>query len=219
MIKVAKPDMGKIRLMLITDDKRSNNRPVEEVVKAAVAGGVRCVQFRPWKPSDAEYLEKARALRKITRAAGALLILNDRIDIASLCRADGVHLGAGDIPIRDARVLMGDTGVIGYSAHSLEEARKAEMQGADYVTFSPVFPTTSTSLPRPVTGPFTALETDCELSIPMFALGGVNHENIVELLDLGMNHAAVVSCITAAPDVEAAARSLCAIIENETLSS
>jgi thiamine-phosphate pyrophosphorylase len=207
--------MESVHLMLITDDKRSRGRAVEDIVRAAVAGGVRCIQYRPWQPSDAEFLQKVRVLREITRASHALLIINDRIDIAALGKADGVHLGAGDIPIHDARMLMGDTGIIGYSAHTQQEAEDAAMGGADYVTFSPVFPTTSTSLPRPVTGPFDALEVDCVLPVPLFALGGVNHENIIELLELGVEHAAVVSCITEADDVTDAARRLCDIIERE----
>lgn len=216
MIKMTRPDMQQVPLMLITDDKRSRNRSVLEVVSAALAGGVTCVQFRPWKPCDADFLEQAHALREITSKAGALLIINDRIDIASLCHADGVHLGAHDIPIADARRLLGDTGIIGYSSHSLEEAERAARAGADYVTFSPVFPTTSTSDPRPVADPFDAVEVDCAVHIPVFALGGISPGNIGELLDLGMEHFAVVSSITQADDVTAAARTLCDIIAVET---
>lgn len=216
MVKMTKPDMHKIPLMLITDDKRSMNRSVLDVVSAALAGGVTCVQFRPWKPCDADFLEQACALRAITKKAGALLIINDRIDIATLCHADGVHLGARDIPIPEARRLLGDTGVIGYSSHSLQEAERAARAGADYVTISPVFPTTSTSDPRPVTGAFGAVEVDCAVHIPVFALGGIGPDNVTQLLDLGMEHIAVISCITQSGDVTAAARTLCEIIAAET---
>ena len=214
MIKPVKPDIETRYVMLITDDKRSRDRDVVEVVQAALSGGVRCVQFRPWKPSDGEFLKKARKLRSVTRQAGALLIINDRIDIASLCQADGVHLGAGDIPIPDARRLLGDFGLIGYSAHSMDEAAKAAGDGADYVTLSPVFDTTSTSFPRTPIGPFEVLEADCAVHVPVFALGGIDHGNVSQLLDIGVERVAVVSCITRAEDVEAAARSLCALVQS-----
>lgn len=198
-----------INVYLITDDRRSGGRCVEDVVAAAVRGGVRMVQYRPNDVSDAQYLETARRLRDITAAAGALLLISDRADIAALCRADGVHIGANDIPIADARLLIGEDGVIGYSAHDPDEAKDAARRGADFVTYSPVFPTTSSSRPRPPLGTQAVIDLDVELPMPLFALGGIGHNNVEQLLEFGVRHVAVVSCITEAKDIERAARAMC----------
>ena len=205
--------MDHIRVYLITDDKRSRGRTVEEVVSAAVRRGVRCVQYRPWQPDDAQYLETAKRLRDITGEAGALLLINRRTDIAEESRSDGVHLGAGGMSISEARAELGDSAVIAYSAHSLEEAQAAAAAGADFVTLSPVFPTASSSRPRALLGPERIAEANSAIDIPMFALGGVDHSNAGQLLAVGVRRVAVVSCITQAPDVDAAARDLCRIMQ------
>ena len=200
-----------INVYLITDDRRSGGRCVEDVVAAVVRGGVRMVQYRPRDVSDAQFLAAARRLREITTAAGALLLISDRADIAALCRADGIHIGAHDIPIKDARLLLGDDGIIGYSAHDPDEAKDAARRGANFITYSPVFPTTSSSKPRPALGPQAVIDLDVELPMPLFALGGIDHNNVEQLLELGVSHVAVVSCITEAKDIERAARGMCMI--------
>ena len=141
-----------VSLYLITDDKRSAGRPVEEIVEEAVAGGVRLVQYRPWMISDIDYVTKAMALRRITRKAGCILLLNARPNVALQVGADGVHVGHASMAIPAARRRLIDVGIIGYSAHSPEEAKKAEEDGADFITYSPIFETTSSSKPRPTLG-------------------------------------------------------------------
>lgn len=204
-------------LYLITDDRRSAGRPVEEVVAAAVRGGVRMVQYRPVRLPDAEFSEKARALRRITAAAGCRLLINGRIDIALLAGADGVHLGKlgkGDIPVAEARALLGPDRIIGYSAHEPEEAAEVQAAGADFITYSPIFPTTSDSRPRPAVGVERLREIveTLGLRIPVFPLGGIDLGRIGQLVSAGFRRAAVVTAITEAPDMEAAARRLIAAL-------
>lgn len=200
-----------VKVYLITDGRRSRGRGVEEVVSEALAGGVRCVQYRPSQCDDRAFLETARRLREITNAAGSLLIINDRVDVATLSMADGVHLGANDIPIEDARRLLGDGCIVGYSAHGPEEALAAAAQGASYITYSPVFATTSFSAPRPPIGLEGFSRLTVQVPMPVFALGGISEANASELLDEGIENIAVVTAITEADDMRAAAARICAL--------
>jgi thiamine-phosphate pyrophosphorylase len=205
-----KVKLDEIRLYLITDDRRSGGRPVEEVVSAAVMGGVRLAQYRPDMLPDEEFLSNARALRRIAARAGCALLINDRADIALLSGADGVHLGRGDISIPDARELLGPGRIIGYSAHEPDEAAAAQAAGADFITYSPIFPTTSNSKPRePVgIGKLREMMEKMKIRIPVFPLGGIGLEQAGLLVAAGIRRAAVVAAISGAPDMEQAARSL-----------
>jgi len=197
-----------ISLYLITDDLRSRERPVEEVVKAALAGGVKMIQYRPWRIADDDYTLMGMRLRGLTREAGCFLFLNARPKIALMAGADGVHVSKKSVSVPAARRRMFDTAIVGFSAHSLEEALEAEEQGADFITFSPVFPTTSSSDPRPATGIDPLLEVIEKLSIPVFPLGGIGIEQVKELKAAGVKRAAVVSAITESEDIEKATREL-----------
>jgi len=201
-----------IKLYLITDDGRSRGRDVEEVVEAAVAGGVKMVQYRPLGLSDVDFALKAARLRRITRKAGVFFLINGRPDIALQVGADGVHIGKKSMDIPAARRRLIDSGIVGFSAHSLEEAMKAQEDGADFVTFSPVFPTYSSSDPRPVVGVDALKDLSGKLSIPVFPLGGIGLENIEQIGAAGLRRAAVVSAITEAADIKKAAEDLLAAI-------
>ncbi len=197
---------------MITDDRRCGGRDVEQIAVEAVRGGVRMIQYRPDRRivRDGEYLERARGLKKIISNVGGLLLVNDRPDIAVLSGADGVHLGAGDIPVKEAREFLGPGKIIGYSAHERDEARDAIGQGADFVTFSPVFPTTSDSNPRSPIGSESVAELIkmVDKEHPVFALGGVDHSKIEHLKSIGVTHFAVVSAITEALNIAESARQL-----------
>jgi thiamine-phosphate pyrophosphorylase len=173
------------------------------------------IQYRPDAVSDAAFLEKAKALREITRPVGCLLLINDRADIALLADADGVHLGKGDVPVAEARRLLGQGRIVGYSAHEPDEAARAEESGADFITYSPIFPTTSHSLPRDVVGveKLNEVVEKQRLRIPVFPLGGIGLAQIKMLRSAGIRRAAVVTAITEAEDMAAAAAGLIAELQ------
>jgi len=205
--------MQNIYLYLITDDLRSRGRSVVEVVSGAVRGGAQCVQYRPQKISDEEFLRNAKELRKVTVEAGVRLIINTRIDIATLAEADGVHLSAEGSPIKEARKLVGSEKIIGFSAHNLTEALNAQNEGANYITLSPLFTTTSASRPRPALGIEQWKEIASQVSVPIFALGGINEDNLKEVLSAGIKRVAVVSAITEADDITAAAKTIAKVLK------
>jgi thiamine-phosphate pyrophosphorylase len=203
-------------LYFITDDRRSMGRSAEETLAAAVAGGVKLAQYRPAGVSDAEFLRAAREMAAVAASAGCALLLNDRADIALASGAAGVHLGRNDIPISDARRILGPLAIIGYSAHDPEEAAAAQRASADFITYSPIFPTTSHSLPRPAVGArgLRDIIDSARLTIPVFALGGVGLEQINELKAAGIRRAAVVTAITEQPDMTLAASRLIAALDD-----
>ena len=190
------------RLYLIADTTGAS-WPLREAVAAAVRAGVRLVQLREKELVDQDYLALARDIRAITATYGARLLINSRVQIAAAVHADGVHLPR-NAPIDEARSAMGPRALIGVSAHSAEELRRAEAEGADFVTLSPVFPTASKPWAKDVLGldRFAALAKTTIL--PVFALGGIQRENAQDCLQAGAYGIAVVSSILGAPDVVAA---------------
>ncbi len=204
----AAPD---VRLYLVTDDALSRG-PVEEVVAAAVAGGVTLVQLRIKDAESRRYYERAMALRKRLEPLGVPLIVNDRLDIALAARAAGAHLGQGDLPCAEARRIAGPDFILGVSVGSPEEARRAERDGATYVAASPVFATpTKTDAPPPV-GLAGVAAIRSATRLPLVAIGGLHAGNAAEVLRAGADGVAVVSAIMAASDPAAAARALRAAI-------
>ena len=201
-------------LYLISDRGQTGGRPLIEVMGKALSGGVRAVQLREKDLPPRQMFEFAVQLRQVTREAGARLLINDRVDIALAVDADGVHLGVASMPVREARRLLGDSSLIGYSAHSLAEAVQAQADGADFITFGPVYHTPSKAAYGAPLG-VTALQEVCRtLSIPVFALGGVKVTSIPELLAAGVSGVALISAIMAAPDPQLAAASILQTIED-----
>jgi thiamine-phosphate pyrophosphorylase len=183
-----------------------------EAVEAALAGGVDCVQLRDKDLPGGALYNLARDLRTVTARVGVPLLVNDRIDVALAVRAHGVQLGAGSIPVGEARRLLPPGALIGYSAHSAAEAEGAALAGADFILFAPVFPTASKT--AAAAGP-EALWRLCAVSpIPVYALGGITAERLRGLMNpppeagRAPAGAAVISAILAAEDVTAAARTL-----------
>lgn len=182
-------------------------RPPLDVLDAVLAAGVTLVQCREKRLDDGQYYELAKAFRERTGAAGALLILDDRIDIALAAGADGVHLGQLDVPVAAARALSADL-IIGASTHTLDQALAAEGAGASYVNIGPIFATkTKTRTAKPL-GPEAISEIVPKLRIPFSCMGGIKPENIGEVIARGARHPAVVTAVTAAGDPCAAAQTL-----------
>lgn len=201
------------RLYLITDSHQTSDRPLTEVVRLALLGGVRSVQMREKGLSGADQYRLALELRGITREFGARLIINDRPDIALAVAADGVHLGINSLPVAAVRRMAGADMLIGYSAHESSEARLAESAGADFITFGPVYSTPSKAACGEPCGAGKMAEISADLNIPVFALGGIRQEHVPELLHAGVAGIAVISAIIAADDPRGAAASMLKKIE------
>jgi thiamine-phosphate pyrophosphorylase len=195
-------------LYLVTDRGLSRGRPTAEIVRAAVAGGVTCVQLREKRCSTREFIAEALALRSFLKSHGVPLVINDRVDIALAVGADGVHLGQSDMPLSMARSILGESKIIGISAESLRDATTAENAGADYLGLSPIFATptkTDAAAPLGLEG-LRAIRR--EVKLPLVAIGGLNAGNAAAVIAGGADGLAVVSAIVAAADPEFAAREL-----------
>ncbi|MBI4644734.1 MAG: thiamine phosphate synthase [Deltaproteobacteria bacterium] len=185
-------------------------RPVPEVLQKTLAAGVKIVQMREKEMSGRGLYEMAKEFRRLTEAAGALLIIDDRLDIALAAAADGVHLGQEDLPIEVARRLAPEL-IVGASTHSLEEALAAQDAGASYVNIGPIFATQTKPTMTPL-GPETIDRIAPRLQIPWTTMGGINLANISQVVAHGARHPAVMSAVTAAADPQAAASALRQII-------
>ena len=188
------------RLYLITDRKL-----VPDIIGAcgmALDGGVRAIQLREKDLPVRELLELAGKLRLLTEKYGAMLFINDRVDAALASGADGVHLGVDGIPPGAVRKIAGEKLMIGASTHSMEEARRAERSGADFITMGPIYETPSKIKYGPPLGLRIIAEAARELSIPVFALGGIKKENMAEALGAGAYGIALISAILGAGDIK-----------------
>ncbi len=189
-------------------------RSALEVLDMTLAAGVRLVQLREKDLDGGTLYRRALEFRRRTRDAGALLIVNDRVDIALAAGADGVHLGQEDFPVDAARRIAPEL-IVGASTHSLEEALAAQDAGASYVNIGPIFPTrTKTGATGPL-GPEALEQIAPRLRIPWTTMGGINHANIGQVVSRGARHPAVVTAVTAAPDPTAAALELRRIIREK----
>lgn len=203
------------RILLITDRRQARAGGLEATVEAALAGGVRAVMLREKDLPGREMFRLAGRLRLLTRRFRARLLINDRADVAQAAGADGVHLGVRSIPPRAARRLLGPDAIVGCSTHRLEELRSAVSEGADYVTFGPVYATPSKASFGPPAGT-GALQRACrESPVPVFALGGVGAEQVGETFRSGAFGIALISGVMAAPDPKAAAGELVRRVREE----
>ncbi len=176
-----------------------------EVAEQAVRGGAGCIQWRDKSSPDGAFLEAAERLRELTRRSGTLFVVNDRLDIALACGADGVHLGHEDMPVGRARALVESRLLIGRSTHTIEEARRAQEEGVDYLGVGPVFVTPTKPDYRAV-GLDLVRRAAAGIRIPWFAIGGIDLKNLPLVLSAGATRVAVVRAVAAASDPEAAAR-------------
>lgn len=192
------------KLYLITDRTQTAGRELPAVIAEALTGGVRSVQLREKDLSARQQLELAVQLRTLTREHNARLLINERIDIALAVGADGVQVGAGSLPVTEVRRLLGPELLIGYSAHTLGEALQAERDGADFVTFGPVYRTPSKLKYGEPVGIAQLAEVVSSLGIPVFALGGVKEASIPAVMATGCHGVALISAIISDPDPKTA---------------
>ena len=200
-----------IDLYPVTDQAQSNGRTNDEVLAGIIAGGARIVQLREKQLDKRAFYEMACRFREATDRNGVLLIINDHLDIALACGADGVHLGQDDLPLSVAKKLAPEL-IIGVSTHDLDEALAAQDGGADYVNIGPIFPTGTKKVATPPRSPAAIREVAPHLTVPFTVMGGINKSNIGQVLDAGAKRIAVVTAVTRAPDIAAAVRELRGII-------
>lgn len=177
----------------------------EQVIAELARGGAKIAQLRDKNLSARDYYDLAVLYRIETRRYGMALIINDRLDIALAVEADGVHLGADDLPVRAAREVLGPGAIIGGSSHSAQEALMVQDEGATYVNIGPLFPTPTKPGAKPV-GLVAVKEVAAVLSIPFTVMGGVTLENLDGVLNAGAKIIGVVSAIFGSGDIEAATR-------------
>lgn len=199
-----------MRLYVITGSQfLSPGVSLASAVEAALRGGADAVQMREKELSGRRLVELGRELKRVCQAYGAPFIVNDRVDVAMLCEADGVHVGQDDIDARDVRSLLGnDGGFFGVSAKRLDEARRAESAGASYLGVGPAY-TTGTKKDAGDALPLSTLGEICRKSrIPVVAIGGIIPGKAAPLIDAGAHGVAVISAVFGRSDIEAAAREL-----------
>ncbi|HEU4558049.1 MAG TPA: thiamine phosphate synthase [Longimicrobium sp.] len=197
----------RVALIVITDPD-CGGRAVVDVVCAALRAGAPSIQLRGKDQPAREQVELARALRAETRAAGALLWVNDRLDVALTAGADGVHLGQDDLPLEAARRIVPAGFLIGISAETAELALAAERGGADYVGTGPVYATGSKADAGDAVGCERITEVARAVRIPVVGIGGIGAANAGEVVRAGAAGVAVISAVMRAPDPEAATREL-----------
>lgn len=202
------------RLHVLTDRKTSRGRSHLQVAEAAIAGGADVLQLRDKEASSGLLYREALELRKLTRDAGIPFIVNDRLDIALAVDADGVHVGQSDLPASVVRRILGPGKILGVSVATVEEAVRAERDGADYLGVGPVFEARGT---KPDTGEPMGLDVIARIRphcrLPIVAIGGINAENVRKVREAGADGAAVISAIVSTDDIPQATRRLKRILE------
>ena len=201
-------DKNALRLYLCTDRIYASVRPIEEIVEEAILGGVTMVQIREKNVSSREFYDVACAIRNVTKAYHIPLVINDRLDIALLTGADGLHIGQSDVPLSEVRKIVGNKCFIGVSAGNVEEAIIAQENGADYLGAGPVFPTNSKTDAQSAIG-LAGLERICNaVHIPVIGIGGINAQNAGEVMKTGASGVAVIQAILAQKDIKSASLAL-----------
>lgn len=195
-------------LYVITDSELSRGVPDHKVAELAYLGGADVVQLRMKNADGRRMLEEAKLISEIAADLCKYFIVNDRVDIAMASGADGVHLGQSDIPCSVARDLMGESALIGVSANTVEDAIKAEEDGADYIGVGSIFNTSTKKDAKQALGLGAIFEIKQEVHIPIVAIGGINRGNIQDVIRVGADAAAVVSAVVAQDDIRASAHEL-----------
>ncbi|MBW2607639.1 MAG: thiamine phosphate synthase [Deltaproteobacteria bacterium] len=213
-----KPESIDYSLYLVTDRSLSRGKATLEIVKAAICGGVTCVQLREKNCSTLEFIKEALSVKEYLKKHNIPLIINDRVDVAQAVQADGVHLGQTDMPLKMAKDILKGSMIIGISVESLEDAIRAEKDGADYIGISPIFATPTKTDTAPPLG-LEGLKVICKaVSLPKVAIGGLNRKNAGEVILNGAGGIAVVSAIVSADDPRKAAEELSYIIKQARIS-
>lgn len=205
-----KCDKETMLLYPVTDRAWTGRQTLTEQVEEALKGGVTCVQLREKHLNDPDFLQEAKDICALCREYGVPFIVNDNVEVAIACKADGVHVGQEDMEAGRVRKLIGEDMILGVSAHTVEEARKAVENGADYLGLGSVFPTNTKSdvdvMKR------ETLQAICSaVDVPIVAIGGINRDNLSSLKGSGVDGVALVSAIFSAENIEEACRELKAL--------
>lgn len=207
-----KCDRRHMLLYAVTDRAWTGRQTLYEQVEAALRGGVTCVQLREKELDEDAFLREAKELCALCRRYGVPFIVNDNVDIAIACGADGIHVGQEDMAAGEVRKRVGEDMILGVSVHTVEEARRAVENGADYLGLGAVFPTsTKTDVDQMSNETLRAICGAVE--VPITAIGGLNRSNILQLSGSGVDGVALVSAIFSAEDIEGACRELRALAE------
>jgi thiamine-phosphate pyrophosphorylase len=205
---------GRAGLYLVTSQTLSAGRETREIVRQALAAGVTLIQLREKELAARPFMALAEEVRRMTADAGALMIVNDRLDIALAVGADGVHLGRDDLPLAAARRIAPEL-ILGASSHSESEALEAQAAGASYVNVGPLFPTRTKEWGQAFLGLEGLRAVSARLTVPFTVMGGIKREHIPGLVAAGARTIAVVTAVTAAPEPGRAAAELLAAIRGE----
>lgn len=200
------------RLCFIADSEAAAGRDIFKLIEEAVSGGSTIIQLRGKRWTSREFLQIGLHAVRFLRPLNIPLIINDRVDIALACEADGVHLGQDDMPLPYARILLGKSRIIGLSVATPDEARAAEKAGADYIGAGPVFSTLSKRDIGPVLGLEGLREIRKVTRIPILAIGGISAANAAEVIRAGADGVAVISAVVAADNAVNAASELAEVI-------
>ena len=196
-------DLKDCKIYLVTDENSCNGKDFYSCIEEAIKGGVKIVQLREKNISTKDFYEKALKVKEICKKYGVLFIINDRLDIAQAVEADGVHLGQSDMPIEKAREILKDKFLIGVTARNVEEAKRAELLGADYIGSGAIFGTSTKDNAK-------KLEKEelkkivASVKIPVFAIGGININNVGILKNIGLQGICSVSGILSEKDCKKA---------------
>ena len=199
---------SRLALHVLTDHVWSRGRSTLEVAEAALVGGATVIQLRDKDASTRTLVEEGQALRELTRAYNALLIVNDRIDVALAVDADGAHVGQDDMPGELARQLLGPDRLLGISAGSMDEALAAVAAGADYLGVGPIYATRGKADAGQLTGTALLTEIARRYTTPLVAIGGITVANTKEIIQAGAAGIAVITAVVNAEDITAATRAL-----------
>ena len=201
------------RFHVLTDTLLQCRLSHVELAELAIAGGADTIQFRQKGGATREMIRVAEQMRALCKRTGVTFVVNDRVDVAIASHADGVHLGQDDFPIPLARKLLGGEAIIGGSAGSMEEARECLLEGADYIGFGPVYPTTSKEDAGPASGLGLLKQIVEAIPLPIIAIGGIARDNIPLVMKAGVHGIAVISAVCCQNDPMEAAKCLRGLLE------
>ena len=197
-------------LYAILDPEQTKGRATETALRELLEGGIKLIQLRAKAMTPVDFFQLACTTRILTRSYACKLIINDRVDIALACEADGVHLGQEDLPLPAARKVMGDR-IIGISTHSTEQAKEAEDGLADYIGFGPMFGTTTKATGYSSRGPAMLRQVREAVHIPIVAIGGITEANVTEVWRAGADSAAIISDLLGSGDIAAKVKRILAL--------
>ena len=192
-------NFSEVRLYVIISTGLAK-KPVLETLQEVIQGGADAVQLREKTMPDSKFLALAKEFRRITSQSKTLFIVNDRAEIAKKADADGLHIGQSDLNIHSGRKIIGYDRILGVSTHNIVQARKAQQEGADYISVGPIFPTPTKDYEPPV-GLDYLKEVKREITLPFVAIGAINFKNLSEVLQSGGTRVAICSAIICSDNI------------------